>query len=423
MNDTNRKYTPHPREKALGVLTAVLSGGRPLDSVLDATFAEDATHRAWMQDVCSGVLRWKGRLDLAIDSIALRKKPTGRLRKALQLAAYQLIAQDDVPAHVVVNETVEYVTAREGKGPAGFANVVLRRLSEHAAKWKALEYSPKASAEEKANWASLPVWMWNLMAKSYGSDWAARYAVASLERPTLWVHALKDWPGADASAVSVEAGPLKGSYRVLDSSRPVPEWPGFEAGQFFVQDISNQWLVERVSQVLLDQGARKVLDLCAAPGGKTIGLAWNGFDVTATDIDSTRLKAVRENVERLKLGASVQVVEKKDLGTRQWDGVWIDAPCTGTGILRRHPDVRWLKQSEQLEGLNRIQRELLLEGWEKVAPGGVVAYTVCSVLAEEGRDLVKSVSLPGATTLEEKQLSPLESPFGDGFYFVLLRKA
>ena len=133
--------------------------------------------------------------------------------------------------------------------------------------------------------------------------------------------------------------------------------------------------------------------------------------------------AVHENVQRLKLHGNVKVCEKGELGARHWDAVWVDAPCTGSGILRRHPDVRWLKQSEQLPKLNALQRELLLEAWGKVATGGLLAYSVCSVLAEEGSELLKGSALPGSAVVEELLLSPLEAPFGDGFYLALLRKA
>jgi 16S rRNA (cytosine967-C5)-methyltransferase len=420
---TQKSPLSRPRERAVRIITEVLTKGRPLDLVLEEAFASDAAHCAWLQDVCSGVLRWKGRLDLAIDSGALRKKPTGGLRKALWVAAYQLIAQDDVPAHVVVNEAVESIRRKEGQGPAGFANAVLRRIAEKARQWRELPFPADAPLEEKAAWASLPVWMWERLVCSRGEDWAVQYAQASLDRPTLWVRSRDSWAEQARSKLKLSEGALPGMYRLGEASKPVREWPGFSEGRFFVQDVSSQVLVDLFSSELKKASSRRVLDLCAAPGGKSIGLAWNGFEVFASDIDSNRLKSVQENIQRLGKNLSIQILEKSQLQSQLFDGIWVDAPCTGSGILRRHPDVRWLKQEEQLAALNRIQRELLLEAWDRLKHGGLLAYSVCSVLSEEGRDLIRSAGLPGMNVLLEKELGPFEDPYGDGFYLALLRKA
>jgi 16S rRNA (cytosine967-C5)-methyltransferase len=224
-------------------------------------------------------------------------------------------------------------------------------------------------------------------------------------------------------SLKAERSEVPQAWRVSEASRPVREWPGFGEGKFFVQDVSSQLLVAQVSEAFREAKVNRVLDLCAAPGGKSVGLAWNGFDVVASDIDSERLGAVRENVQRLGSGHSLSVREKPELVDEKFDGVWVDAPCTGSGILRRHPDVRWLKQNEQVRSLNVIQRELLLEACQRLKSGGVLVYSVCSVLTEEGSDLVKGAPIPGLSLVAERELSPVDAPFGDGFYLALFRKA
>ncbi len=411
------KSENRPRDRAIRVLVEVLSNGRALDDVLTVMFQESPDHHPWMQDVCSGVLRWKGRLDLAIDSIALKKKPTGWLRKALWVAAYQLFAQDDVNPTVVVNETVELVREREGKAPAGFANALLRRLAEKRREWAELPFPARASMQEKAQWASLPIWIWEPLALARGEAWAAEYAMTSLKRPTLWLRAREGW-SPEPGDLAVAPASLKGALQVLKAERPLIRWSGFETGAFFVQDISSQKLVQEVTEILRKRKATSVLDLCAAPGGKSVGLAWNGFRVVATDSATDRLGLIRQNFRRLGVEGGSEVVELKSLAAAsdQYDAVWVDAPCTGSGILRRHPDVRWLKTYEDVRSLNRLQRELLAQAWERVRPGGALIYSVCSVLPSEGRELVRSFQTPGAEWGGEFELLPQEAPFGDGFY-------
>jgi 16S rRNA (cytosine967-C5)-methyltransferase len=410
----------YPRDLAARVLTRVLSDAQALDESLAALVGEvSPAQRAWLQEVCAGTLRWKGRLDFALDSIALKKKPSGWLRKALLVAAYQLVGQDRTSPGAVVSETVAQVKRREGESPAKFANALLRRIADHASEWRELPFPASASAAQQAAWASLPEWLWRRLVAGRGVEWARAYAQASLERPRLWVRARAPREGWDP-------GPIPEAYEVSrgEGRGPLTEWEGFSAGEFFVQDISSQALVRSIDLAVRERAPalpRTALDLCAAPGGKSAGLAWNGWEVLASDRESPRLQLLEQTLTRVAPGA--RLLPKAEVAQCPPQTlVWVDSPCTGTGILRRHPDVRWLRQEKQLESLLRLQRELIHEGWAKVAPGGFLAYSVCSVLREEGSEAVQAAALP-AEKVAEWSLEPQQPPGGDGFWCILLRKS
>lgn len=426
------------RGLAVRGLTRVLSEQRPLDESLQELFSEtdlDVEDRAWLQEVCSGTLRWKGRLDSLIDSVALRKKPTGWLRKMLLIAAYQLVVQDRVQPAAVVYETVAEVRDKEGEAPARFANAVLRRVSEHSREYRVMELDPASSLEEAAAWGSLPAWLWRRVVRQHGIEWGVRYAKSCLERPVLWVRsrdARLDW--------AAEPGPVPGSFRVTQPGM-IAEKPGFHEGHFFVQDISSQFLVEAISGEVRrsrseggGSGALLALDLCAAPGGKTAGLAWNGFLVTSTDraeMGQRRFSLLKQTVERVAKGMARVISREEAAMLPLQDLVWVDAPCTGTGIIRRHPDVRWLRREGELNDLRSVQEALVIEAWSKVRPGGFLAYSVCSVLSEEGPDLLemafKRIFEGKGVRMDELLtrswfLTPMDSPYGDGFWAALVRK-
>lgn len=416
----------YPRDLAVRVLTRVLSEREPLDEALAAVSGEiSGDGRAWLQEICSGTLRWKGRIDQALDSIALKKKPSGWLRKALSIAAYQLIVQERVSPAQIVSEAVDQIKRKEGEAPAKFGNALLRKVAEQGARWKALPFPAKADLAQQAQWASLPEWLWKKLVEQHGAEWAQAYAVASLERPTLWFRAAADATIAPAQEDWAKPGPVPGSFQVVGASPgPVNAWPGFAEGKILIQDISSQRLVAEISAEASKQGARTALDLCAAPGGKSVGMAWSGLSVTATDRDPKRVALLKQSIERAAAGKA-RIVERDQVALLEGqDLVWVDSPCSGTGILRRHPDVRWLRKEGELEGLAKVQQEVIRDGWSKVKPGGLFAYSVCSVLKSEGPDAIARAGLAasGGEKLREWFLVPHEAPSGDGFWAILIRK-
>lgn len=413
----------YPRELAVKILTRVLSDRQALDDALnelapgrapDGKASDDsAGKRAWLQEVCSGTLRWRGRVDAIIDSIALKKKPSGNLRKLLMIAVYQLIAQERTSPGAVVIETVDEVKKREGEHSAKFANALLRKVADHAESWRTLPYKP-GDMVEGSRWASMPEWLWAKLWHQQGEEWATRFALASLERPKIWVHhrGKPDWAAP---------GPVPGSYEISEGGA-ITAKPGFESGEFFVQDISSQILVHEISEIVKAAGGKTALDLCAAPGGKATGMAWKGLKVSATDLDGRRIELLKQTIARV--APEVELVAREAVATMPApDLIWVDAPCTGTGILRRHPDVRWLREERELQKLIPTQQNLIKESWAKLAPGGFLAYSVCSILKEEGPGAIRQASVAGAETVREWFLTPQDAPHGDGFWAVLLRKS
>lgn len=404
------------------MITRVLADREPLDEALVRVISElnvDPASRAWLQDVCSGTLRWRGRLDQIIDSTALKKKPSGWLRKILLVAIYQLIAQDRAQPGAVVSETVNEIKRKEGYAPSRFANAILRKIGDHAAEFRGMAFPEGASREDEALWASLSDWVWKRLVEQQGLDWSKAYALSCLDRPVVWIRSKNP-----VSWASIE-GSVPGAYQVTEGGR-ITERPGFHEGEFFVQDISSQVLIHEISAEVrssLGQGALTALDLCAAPGGKTAGLSWNDFQVTATDRaeqSAPRFALLEQTVKRVAPAAQV-IPRSAVTELALQDLVWVDAPCTGSGIIRRHPDVRWLRQERELTVLQGVQLQLIQEAWSKVKPGGFLAYSVCSVLREEGPEAVSRAQL-GGSTVREWLLAPHLAPHGDGFYAALIRK-
>lgn len=401
------------RQVAVRVLADVLSRGRTLEDVFHDIGANDdgqfsPRDRAWLKDVTFGVLRWKGKLDAWIDLYCERKRPGGNLRRILEVAAFQICVQDRAVPEVVTNETVELVKQNEGAAPARFVNAVCRKLVEERGK-----DVPKFASD--ATWASLPQWLWDRLNSERGRDWTIAFAEKSLSRPPLWVR-VRD--GAVSPEIA-EPGAVAGSYRLTDGGR-IENLPGFQEGALLVQDLSNQRLVADMTQELRDRGAKTVLDFCAAPGGKTVGLAWNGFQVTASDRSSGRLKLLHENLARTGLKDSVTVASVGDL-RGPFDAVWVDAPCSGTGVLRRHPEIRWQRHWADVEALVRLQQDILTQAQALLAPNGILVYSVCSVLRAEGAEQATWARQRfGLTKIREWDLF---SDIEDGFYSALFVKS
>ncbi|HTL11681.1 MAG TPA: transcription antitermination factor NusB, partial [Bdellovibrionota bacterium] len=415
-----------PREAAVSIIHQVYSAGGKYDPLFEQAAAKlEGPARGWLREVTSGTLRWIGRLELILSTYSKAKPVKGRRLAALSLGAYQILVTDAFPA-LVVSETVEWFKVNEGTEAGSFANAVLRRLTEDKDKWKTSGlHGPGAEAA----WASLPPWMWNRLVSERGREWAMAFAEASLERPPLWIRARR----AEWTPQAGEPGLVEGAWRVPNAGL-IESRDGFAEAEFLVQDISNQTLVHDVAeQVLLHRGAGetgspRALDVCAAPGGKSIGLAWSGFAVTALEKNERRRRRLQENADRLApaLGSvtvgDLSLLDQKIENTLGFDLVWLDPPCSGTGVLRRHPEIRWHRQESDLSALREIQRDLIPRAWKQVRNGGHLLYSVCSVLTEEGEGAYAWSTLPGAVEVKRWLFSPHLPPSGDGFWAVLLRR-
>ncbi len=415
------------------VLIQVLSHQTPLDQALqtlehefsDLNSKDAQQRRAALLDLTAGTLRWKGRLEQALDSLALKKRPSGRLRKILLLSAYQLMAQEKVIPARVVSETVSWIRAREGERPAAFANAVLRKLTETLPQWKALNF-PEGHEDAQASWASLPLWFWKKLVQQQGVTWAKSFSQASLERPRLWLRQLGDLKEGFKSPALSESTEVSGASELLDT-KELGRMLASDTPCFIVQDLSSQFLISEVHGLiqpeLRQQNSHRIraLDLCAAPGGKSLALAGLGLQVTATDFKASRLQLLRASIERCKM--PIEVVEYGEVESLPlYDLVWVDAPCSGSGIIRRHPEIRWIRTEAELGELRQIQKKLIDAAWRKVRPGGFLAYSVCSVFREEGEQHFEDEAWEGLKT-KSWWLAPHLAPlFADGFWAVLVKK-
>jgi 16S rRNA (cytosine967-C5)-methyltransferase len=417
-----KRPDPHPRAEAIRILGEVHRGEWDLDEALKRL--KNSSGRAWSLEVCAGALRYWGRLEWIFASLSTGQPPSGWMKRALFIAGYQILSKEEggeSKEPLIVSETVELVKKEQGVAGGRYANGVLRNLARQKSQF--LGGFPKEIVKEKdkAQWASLPFWIWRRLVIEKGESWALAFAEASLTRPHLWIRSQKE----NFCPEATEVGPVPRAYKWIKGGS-VQKIPGFDKGEFIVQDISNQLLMDHVVKEIRKETPERrslhALDWCAAPGGKSIALAWEGFEVKAMDISKERTLRLKENVERVgHHNLSVIDYEERDSLSLQ-DLVWVDAPCTGTGVLKRHPEIRSKRTAKELHDLEVIQRNLLLEAWQKVKPGGFLVYSVCSVLKSEGEALLESPFLDGRKLVKSWLFPPQDEPFGDGIFGALFQK-
>jgi 16S rRNA (cytosine967-C5)-methyltransferase len=360
------------------------------------TFAD--FDRAWLYEVVSGVLRFRGRIDFIIDTYSLKKKPSGEIRRFLEIGVFQLLAQE-TPSALVVSETVQAVRQNDGEAPSKFANAILRKVSDHREAWRNWKVDEASPFNEQVAWCSLPEWLFKKLRKERGSAWVFAFSQAVLERPEIW-------------------------YRTPTETLLLPEGYRGTEPPGFVQDISNQKLVEAVSSYLKEHVSKAVgrspaiLDLCSAPGGKSLGLAYEGFSVTATDCNADRLLRVHENVNRLGLSDRVRVEEYSRIydSPNRYDLIWIDAPCSSVGIIRRHPEIKWNRTFHDVERMRLAQEQLLRWGKDHLNKNGLIVYSTCSLLQLENDFKIDDLEM-----LKTWEWAPQHEPRGDGIHAVLYR--
>jgi len=312
------------------------------------------------------------------------------IQVALLLGTYEILFQDGVPDRAAVSQAVELVREGEGTGRTGLVNAILRRVArkEIEPKLPARESEPVAWAEYVA---SHPRWLARRMAGLVGDEGSASWAERNNQRPPLWIRRAK------ASAVLPEESEpsslVPGAFRVKPvSGQRIDELPGFADGDWWVQDIAAQ----AVAALLGVQPGQSVLDACAAPGGKSFSAAVDvgpSGRVLALDRSASRLEHLEASAERLGL-TQIQV-QQRDLLAQPWEGetfdaVLLDAPCSGLGVIRRHPEIRWSREAVDLKRQAARQKTLMTSVAPAVRPGGRLVYAVCSFSAEETDAVVES---------------------------------
>ena len=376
MSKSNNTGLP-ARRAASGLLGEVLRKNRTLDDALVNSRAARAMaemsvrDRALARAITSTALRRKGQLDAVLDRFLDRKLPRrcGPLREILLGAACQLLFLD-TPDHAAIDLAVRQARQdRNARHFAPLANAVLRRVAEQG---------PALIAAQDAGVMNTPPWLWQRWVKTYGEENAHRIADAHLSEAALDVTVKGDAQGwaERLGGVVLDTGSVR-----LAAHGAIEKLAGFNAGQWWVQDAA----AALPARALGDVAGKRVADLCAAPGGKTAQLAHAGADVTAVDISPRRLERLHENLTRLGLDAELVAADaclwKPE---RPFDAVLLDAPCSGTGTLRRHPDIAHLKGEKDIAQLSMLQARLLRHAVTLLRPGGRLVYCTCSLEHDEG---------------------------------------
>ena len=421
---------------AAGVVMAV-RGGQSMTPALESVAAP---LRPGVQALAFHALRRLGRAEALRQQLAKRPPPP-EADALLCLALALACAPEDAPysAHTLVDQAVE--AAKRGEATlhqASFINGCLRRfLREQDALMALTEKSPQAVWNH-------PQWWIDRVRKDHPAHWQAVLRANNRRAPLiLRVNARKTTQAQylqGLSAMNIGASAVGAHGVVLDEARAVASLPGFAEGHFSVQDAAAQLAAPLLLDGLAGPGRLRILDACAAPGGKTAHLLeLLDADVTALDIDARRCERIDQNLARLGLQAAVVAA---DAGRPEdwWDGhpydaILLDAPCTASGIVRRHPDVRWLRRPGDIAQLAQVQQRLLATLWPLVRPGGRLLYCTCSVFTAEGAQQAQDFAarhfdaralpapghllpqdnaqaLPGDTLIREH----------DGFYYALFEK-
>jgi len=365
------------RELAIRLVAGVLIHKRPFDQVLEhASARPEFTHleprdRALARAIAAAVLRRLGELEVVLNAFLEHPLPRdqGNLWPILLTGAAQLVALGMAP-HAVVDLAVE--TTRRDRGAQRFAklvNAVLRRVAERGA--------ALVSDQDRVR-LNVPDWLWQRWSAAYGANTAHRIAEASLAEAALDLSVKAD-PALWAERLGGVLLPT-GSIRLAAHGR-IEDLPGYAEGAWWVQDAA----AALVARVAGDVAGRTAADLCAAPGGKTAALAAAGARVTAVDVSAPRLGRLRANLDRLQLAAEVIEADAARWSPgRTFDVVVLDAPCTATGTIRRHPDILRLKQPGDVARMAELQRAMLANAATLVGPGGLLVYSTCSLEPEEG---------------------------------------
>ena len=426
---------------AASLLMAVRDG----QSMTAALGDVDAVLRPGVQSLGFHALRWLGRAEALRQQLAKRAPPPEA--DALLCVALALAwNEDEAPytPYVLVDQAVEAAKRSEATThQASFINGCLRRfLRERDELVAVTQRSPQAVCNH-------PQWWIDRVRKDHPDSWQEILKANNTRAPlVLRINERKTSQAAyirALSAIDIEASPVGKQGVILASARAVPSLPGFIEGHFSVQDAAAQLaaplLLEGLNTQSATGGRPRILDACAAPGGKTAHLLeMVDGEVTALDIDSRRCQRIGQNLSRLGLQARIVVGDAARPDT-WWDGqlydaILLDAPCTASGIVRRHPDVRWLRRPTDIAQLAAIQAQLLKTLWPLLKPGGRLVYCTCSVFRAEGDTQIQTfvahhtdarlMPSPGHLLPQSSAVAPVFpdnlTREHDGFYYALLEK-
>jgi 16S rRNA (cytosine967-C5)-methyltransferase len=425
------------------VIVAEVLAGRSLDELLAADKAAGSA-RGLKRSLCYGTLRWHFRLAAVLNALADRSpdKLDPRLRALIEIGLHQLVS-GETAEHAAVAETVSAARVLGFGKASGFVNAILRRFQRER------EAVLHAVDRDITLRTSHPRWFVDALRRDRGPDSALAVLEANNAHPPFWIRVNRMRGSVDETVAELQTAgftatphPFAPDALRVEPATDVRSLPGFVEGRVSVQDAAAQLAVE----LLAPAPGERILDACAAPGGKTCHVLERtgaAASVTALDLSSSRLERVSENLARLGLQAELRAADVAQpaqwFDGRPFDRILLDVPCSATGVIRRHPDIKILRRAKDIPALARRQSELLQATWGALKPGGRLLYTSCSVLSAENEDVVSAflARTPGARDLTPElttawperpdtagpgyQVLPGEAGM-DGFYYACLVK-
>lgn len=431
--ESTMKKNTNLRSVAALTIEKVVEQGQSLSNVLPAAQKSvGEKDAALLQELCYGVLRTLPQLEWIISKLMSRPM-TGKQRTIhflIMVGLYQLM-HTRIPAHAALAETVEGAIALKRQQLKGLINGVLRQFQRQQ---EELMLQMNDDDQQYLH----PKWLLERLKRAWPGQWQ-QIVEANNQRPPMWLRINRNHHSRDAwLALLEESGktafvhPQHSDALRLETPCAVGQLPGFDQGWVTVQDASAQGCV-----TLLDpQNGEKILDLCAAPGGKTTHIleAAPQADVMAVDVDAQRLARISENLQRLNMAAEVKLGDGRTpeawCGNTQFDRILLDAPCSATGVIRRHPDIKWLRRDRDIPELALLQQQILDAVWPHLKSGGTLLYATCSILPEENHQQISQflqrhtdarLSDTGDLSQPGIQVFP-QTDGGDGFYYAKLIK-
>ncbi|UIP27910.1 16S rRNA (cytosine(967)-C(5))-methyltransferase RsmB [Photobacterium sp. TLY01] len=425
------------RAAAAEVIYQVVDQGQSLATALPAAQQGiKPRDHALLQEICYGVLRWLPRLESITQSL-MDKPLKGKQRvfhHLILVGLYQL-GYMRIPAHAAVAETVDATKTLKKPQLRGLINAILRNYQRQQE-----ELDQQAMSHDAGKYGH-PGWLLKLLREHYPTQLDAVTTANNTKAP-MWLrvnrrhHSREQYLTLlDDTEIKATVHPQAGDALKLERACDVQQLPGFAEGWVSVQDAAAQLAVD----YLKPQAGELILDCCAAPGGKTAHILERepSASVVAIDCDEQRLLRVKDNLQRLKLDAEVLCADARY--PQQWwqgsafDRILLDAPCSATGVIRRHPDIKWLRRADDIAALATLQAEILDAMWQQLKQGGTLVYATCSILPQENREQVKAFlsRTPDAVLTEGadngtadapgRQILPGEEDM-DGFYYAVLEK-
>lgn len=424
---TSRPPSYNLRALCAQIIFDVIEQGNSLSTAMAAYSKQVADKdRALMQEISFGVMRVLPELEFYVQSL-MDKVFTGKNRQIhyLLLVGIYQIAYTRIPQHAAASETVNAVLSFKKPQLKGVVNGVLRSFLRQ-------QTQLKTQFEQQGNTQLHPNWFVKRIKEAYPKNWQM-IIDANNQRPPMWMRVNQQHHTTEQyqqllqqnGIESISDEHLTNAIRLV-APIPVNKLPEFEQGSVSIQDLSAQY----AAHLLAPQNGETILDLCAAPGGKTTHILEIApqAEVLAVDIDPQRVKRINENLSRLKLNATVKVGDgtkpEEWCNDQQFDRILLDAPCSATGVIRRHPDIKWLRRDSDIDELAKLQYQILNQIWPYLKSNGILVYATCSILPNENTIQI-SRFLQQQTDArligDVMQFLPTENG-GDGFFYAKLQK-